>query len=140
MELAEARRQIERALERMRAKYGRPVFDEWAVLGAGRPPGGGILAYAGPRPEAFRDNFFPEAEPLQRQVAGRELAPGDFEFALDASGTRHDAVMSLGVSTFLVCNATARSLDEIRAEPRWRDAQAPFVELSELFRVDPLVA
>lgn len=138
MDLATARPLIQDALARMNALYGHPMFDEWVVLspGAGQ---GGVLAYFGPRVESFRASAAMDAGPLRELTAGRTLAPGDFEFAPDAKGPRYDAFLKLGPTSFLVCNHTAKTMSEIRADPRWLKAQKVFFELSEKFRADPLV-
>ena len=138
MDLANAQQLIKAALARMQALYGTPVFDEWMILALGATPGG-VLAYAGPPPESFRRQLPADAEPLRALTADQSLAIGDFEFATAAAGPRYDAVMKLGAASYLVCNHTARSMAEIRADPRWLKAQAPFFELSEKFRDDPLV-
>ncbi|MEO6567553.1 MAG: hypothetical protein ABIO94_02220 [Opitutaceae bacterium] len=137
MDLATARQNIESALTRMRALYLKPVFDEWMILDpAGKH--GGVLAYSGPRVESFRPNLSTDVAPLRGLVAGRAMTPGDFEFAHDASGPRHDAIVKLGKQSFLVCNHTAKTMTELRADPQWLKAQAAFFELAEKFRADPL--
>ncbi|HWA10779.1 MAG TPA: hypothetical protein VG838_15160 [Opitutaceae bacterium] len=137
MDLATARQHIQSCLERMNALYGRPVFDEWALLSLAAKHGG-ILAYAGPRLESFRPQMAADAAPLQALTEGRPFAEGDFEFAPDAGGTRYDALLKVGAASFLVCNHTAKTMAEIRADPRWLKAQKVFFELSEKFRADPL--
>ena len=71
-------------------------------------------------------------------MEGRPLTVGDFEFAQDAAGPRHDALMKIGPSIYLVCNNTSKTMAELRADPQWLKAQAAFFELSEKFRADPL--
>lgn len=137
MDLATAQQRIQADVERMRALYLQPVFDEWAILGLGRPTSG-VLAYQGPRAERFRENFASDVEPLRAVAAGKNLVPGDFEFALEATGTRYDALMMLGAASYLVCNHTSRTMAEIRSDGKWLKAQGVFVELSEKFRADPL--
>jgi hypothetical protein len=139
MDLATARQHIQGSLDRMNALYGKPVFDEWAVLSLAAKHGG-VLAYAGPRMENFRQNVAADAEPLRVLTEGRPFAEGDFEFALDAAGTHYDALLKLGVNSFLVCNHTGKTMAEIRVDARWLKAQKVFFELSEKFRADPLVA
>jgi hypothetical protein len=139
MDLATARRHIQDSLGRMNALYGRPVFDEWAVLSLAAKHGG-VLAYAGPRVESFRVHVAEDAGPLREATAGRPFAEGDFEFAPEAGGTRYDALLKVGATSFLVCNHTGKTMLEIRADPRWLKAQTVFFELSEKFRADPLVA
>jgi hypothetical protein len=136
MDLAAARQQIESSFTRMDALYGRPLFDEWAILSLAAQRG--ILAYSGPRPDTFRLRFQTDVEPLRVILAGRPFGPGEFEFATDAGGTRYDACLKLGASSFLICNHTTRDLAEIRQEPKWLGAQTAFFELCEKFRADPL--
>lgn len=137
MDLATARSHIQAALDRMRVAYMRPVFDEWALLSISGEPGG-IAAYAGPRPDAFRRNFAEDVEPLRGIAAGRAHAEGDIEFADDATRTRFDAFMKVGPASFLVLNNTTKTMAEIRADGKWLNAQAVLFDLGEKFRADPL--
>ena len=139
MDLSAARQQIQASFERMRALYTRPVFDEWVILTPAAKHHG-VLAYSGPRLEEFRQKLPSDVEPLLAQLAGRNLAIGDFEFTHAGDGTRHDALIRLGATSYLVCNNLAHSMSEIRKDTRWLKAQAAFVDLSELFRADPLEA
>lgn len=136
MDLAAARQQIQNSFARMDSIYLRPVFDEWAILSAS--PKQGLVAYAGPRAENFRQQLADDSEPLRTIVAGRPQDAGDFEFAADADGTRYDACLKLGGSTYLVCNHTERAMADIRRDPKWLKAQAVFFDLSQKFREDPL--
>lgn len=123
----------------MRAAYLRPVFDEWAILAlAGKS--GAILAYQGPRPEVFRRNLATDVEPLRSGTAGKPLVEGDLEFASDAAGTKYDALIKIGPASYLVLNHTAKSMAEIRTDPKWLEAQKALFELSEKFRSDALEA
>ena len=137
MDLATARQNIFDSLERMRALYLKPVFDEWMILAAGAKHGG-LLAYSGPRVEKVREQLAADLEPLLAQAAGRNLEAGDFEFTAQGDGLRHDALLKLGANSYLACNNVAKSMAEIRADARWLKAQAAFVDLSEKFRSDPL--
>ena len=139
MNLSAARQHIAAAMERMRVLYTKPVFDEWVILTPAARHGG-VLAYAGPRLEQFRQKLPAEVEPLLAQLAGRNLGIGDFEFTSAGDGSRHDALIRLGASSYLGCNNLASSMAEIRQEARWLKAQAAFVDLSERFRSDPLEA
>jgi hypothetical protein len=136
MDLATARQHIQNAFARMDSLYRRPLFDEWAILSSAE--NGGVLAYAGPRSELFRQQLLDDAEPLLAATAGRPFDAGDFEFATDAGGTRYDACMKLGEQSYLVCNHTTRAMAEIRKDVKWLKAQAVFFELSEKFRAEPL--
>jgi hypothetical protein len=136
MDIANARQLIQSSLERMRALYSKPVFDEWMILAPGAKHAG-VVAYSGARAESFRGELPADVEPLRAMVEGRQLAVGDFEFAPEAAGTRYDALMKIGGSAFLICNHTNKTIAEIRADPRWLKAQTAFVDLSEKFRADP---
>ncbi|MDO8543720.1 MAG: hypothetical protein Q7S40_25035 [Opitutaceae bacterium] len=137
MDLDTARRHIQASLERMRVAYLQPVFDEWAILGVA-PKTGGVLAYFGPRPDAFRRALTDDAEPLRALTAGKSFTEGDLEFVPDAVKTRYDAFMKIGASSYLVLNHTVRSMEEIRGDAKWLNAQAMLFDLSEKFRADPL--
>ena len=135
MDLVAARIHITAALVRANAAYGQPVFDEWAVLGVG---GHGVLAYTGPRPDRFRREMPNDAVPLRAEAAGQPSGVGDLVFALNADGTRYDAFMRLGATSYLVCNHTGKTIAEIRANPSWLKVQPILFELGEKFRADPL--
>lgn len=136
MDLTTARTHIHAALTRMNTAYGQPVFDEWAILG----PGGqaGVHAYTGPRADQFRAQLPDDVAPLRAEAAAQPSAVGDIVFALEAGGTRYDAFLRLGASSYLVCNHTAKTFVEIRANPGWLRAQTALFELGEKFRTDPL--
>jgi hypothetical protein len=72
-------------------------------------------------------------------MEGRSYAVGDFEFSAAGFGSRYDACIRLGAKTYLLCNYIGGSMVDIRADSRWLKAQTPFVDLTEKFRVDPLV-
>ena len=139
MNLSVARQHIQTSLDRMRALYLKPVFDEWVILTPGAKHAG-VMAYSGPRLEEFREKLPADVQPLMAQLAGRTLAIGDFEFTHDGDGTQHDALIRMGATSYLVCNNLAKSMTEIRADARWLKAQAAFVDLSDQFRNDPLEA
>ncbi len=138
MDLETARRHIQVALDRMRVIYLKPVFDEWALLTLPGQTGGGIAAYAGPRPDAFRRSLADDAEPLRALTSGRTFAEGDIEFVQDATETRFDAFMKTGPGSYLVLNNTGKTMADVRADGKWIGAQAVLFELSEKFRADPL--
>lgn len=139
MDLETARRHIQTAVERMRACYLKPVFDEWAIL-ALQPKGGGILAYYGPRPDVFKRQLPDDAEPLRARAVGKPFAEGDIEFVPDAADTHYDAFVKIGATSYLVLNHTTKTMADIRADAKWLAAQAVLFELSEKFRADPLQA
>lgn len=139
MKWSDASALIEKTLAKMNSLYGETLFDEWAVVRLGTQPAT-VLAYHGGREEDFKTALPRDAAPLLQEAADRKFGPGDFEFARFASGSRHDAGMMLGRDTYLLCNNTARSMLQLRESPLWISAQVPFVQMSEKFRSDPLVA
>lgn len=137
MKLADALIRIRQARDRMHALYQQPVFDEWAVIASsGGAPA--LASYEGPRGESFKREFLADIAPLTNELTGQQLPIGGFAFAADAKGTRFDACVRLGAQAYLLCNHTARTMSEIRADPRWLGAQKHFVELTECFHDDPL--
>jgi hypothetical protein len=137
MDLETARKNIVATIDRMRAAYLQPVFDEWAIL-ALTGKAGAIVAYFGPRPDQFRRNLPQDAEPLRAITAGKKFFEGDIEFVPDAADTRYDAFMNIGPQSYLVLNHTVKTMNEIRADSKWLGAQSALFELGEKFRADPL--
>ncbi len=137
MDLDSARTLITAALARMNALYSQTVFDEWVVVSL-QPERGGILAYHGPRAENFQQQFAYDVAPLYGEMAGKHLEVGDFEFAPAAAGTRFDACLRVGATSYLIANHTGKSMSQIRGDPRWLQAQKAFLDLSNRFRADPL--
>ena len=136
MDLVVARTHIAAALARMNTAYGQTVFDEWAMLGLGGKQG--VLAYVGPRPDSFRRSLPDDAAPLRAEAAGQPNSVGDLVFAIETGGTRYDVFLRLGDASYLVCNHTAKSMADIRANPGWLKVQPVLFELGEKFRADPL--
>ena len=137
MTLADARPAIVQALGRMNAAYAAPVFNEW-VLVTMRPEGGAIVAYEGPRAANYKQQFARDLHSMWRELAEQKLGVGDFVFATAAEGTHYDACLRVGETSYLFCNDTDRTMEEIRATPLWIAAQKHWVELSEKFAVNPL--
>lgn len=122
----------------MHARYGKAVFDEWAVIALGESKGR-VLAYMGPRKEGFRKNFAADAGSLRAGLMAAKHNTGDFEFARHGVGTGFEAFVVLGKGLYLICNNTIQSMDGITKDPLWLAAQVPFVEMSDKFRADALV-
>ena len=137
MNLDSAKALITTALGRMTALYNKTAFDEWVLVSLDSDRGS-ILAYHGPRLESYRRRFADDIVPLRAEMTGQHLAVGDFGFALEAPGTHFDGCVRVGGASYLLCNHTGKSMAEIRADPRWLQAQKAFVEMSEKFRADPL--
>lgn len=139
MTIDQAVKHIKLCSEQMQARYGKAVFDEWAVLSVGEGKGH-VLTYIGPRKTDFQKNFLADVGPLRAGLMARDNTVGDFEFSRHGVGTSFESYMVLGDGLFLICNNTVQSMDAITKDPLWLGAQVPFVELSERFRNDPLVA
>ena len=137
MTLNDARTAITAALVRMNAAYAETVFDEWVLVSI-KAERGTILAYTGPRTDSYKQTFTVDIQPLRAEIANQNLAVGDFAFAQSATGTKHDACLRTGETSFLFCNHTAKTIADIRANPLWLEAQKPFVQLSDLFRANPV--
>ena len=137
MTLDDANQVIRAAMEQMDARYGRIVFNEWAVL-AFQDKAGRILSYHGPRKEDFTKNFISDLGPLRAELTDARYSVGDFEFARHAAGTRFEAFLMLGKGVYLICNHTNASMDDITKDPRWLGAQVPFAELSDKIRANPV--
>jgi hypothetical protein len=138
MDLATAKHKIEATLHQMRSSYGDDVFNEWAVISL-EEKSWNLVSYSGTRQENFRADLPADLKPLAETSTGKVHAIGDFEFAADAKGTRHDAMMRLGASTYLICNNTTKTMAEIRSKHRWLTTQRSFAAMSETFHSDPLI-
>ena len=130
LNLDETMRDVLACATRMDAEYGSTVFDEWAVVSLQRPHAR-VLAYSGPRGQEFRRNFSHDLGSLKSALLDGGHQVGDFEFARHATGTCFEGFMALGDETYLICNNTRSSMDEITKNPRWLSAQVPFADLSE---------
>lgn len=137
MTLDETKSLIKACAEKMDAAYGRPVFDEWAVISLAENKAR-VLAYVGPRNDDFLKNFANDLGSLRSELLGNEYGPGDFAFARHAAGTNFEAFMVLGLAIYLICNKTTESMDTIAKDPKWLSAQVPFAELGDRLRTSPL--
>ena len=138
MKLVDARLAITSALGRMNALYQKTVFDEWILFKLSSEQNV-ILGYEGPRPDSYQKKFKEDIIPLSAELNQRKMAVGDFAFAQDAVGTGFDACIRLGPASYLFCNNTMQSMQEIRKSPLWLSAQKPFADLSGKFQADPLI-
>lgn len=137
MNVSEAVELIKTGMRKMNEAYGRPLFDEWALVNL-EPVRGKILDYSGPRFADFQANFLENLVPLRREMEADDLSPGDFGFSREAAGTDFDAYVVLGRNLFLLCNHTEKDMETITRDPTWKQAQKPFVALCEKFRQLPL--
>lgn len=139
MQLEEAIKHIKDCSNQMNARYGKIVFDEWAIVNfaKGKPE---LVHYMGPRIEGFQTNFKADAAGLREAFLTQKYEAGDFEFSRHGVGTGFESFMAVGEKLYIICNNTALSMEMIAKESTWLGAQVPFVELSEKFRASPLVA
>ena len=137
MTLDQATKLIKSCVDQMNARYGRVVFDEWAVVSFAENKAR-LLAYIGPRREEFQKNFLSDAGPLRAGLFTKRHEPGDYEFARHGVGTGFESFMALGPAMYLIWNNTVQSMDGIAKDPLWLGAQVPFAELSEKVQADPV--
>jgi hypothetical protein len=137
MTLDEANKQIATCAQQMNDRYGRIVFDEWAIVSLTRHQAR-ILSYSGPRNDDFLKNFAHDLGTLRASLLNATGHVGDFEFARHGTGTGYEAFVVLGPGVYLICNNTRDSMNEIAKDPRWLNAQVPFAELAEKVGASPL--
>ena len=138
MNLDETIRLIRTCAKAMNDRYGKSVFDEWAIVSLLQHQAR-ILAYIGPRNDDFLKNFANDLGALRAELLKSNYSIGDFEFARHGEGTKFEAFMVLGKGIYLICNNTHSSMHDIAKDPRWLDAQVPFTELSDKVRSSPVV-
>ena len=139
MTLDEANKLIRGCADRMNELYKKTVFDEWAIVSLVQHKAR-ILAYLGPRKEDFQKNFATDVQDLRAELLSNKHNIGDFEFSRHGFGTRLEAFLVVGDGLYLICNNTTQSMSGIAKDPLWLSAQVPFVEMSDLFRSDPLLS
>ena len=138
MTLDEAKSFIRICASQMNTRYGKTVFDEWAVVSLAENKAR-VLVYYGPRNDDFLKNFVKDLGALRTELLGGRYGVGDFEFSRHGAGTRFESFMVMGPGAYLICNNTAESMDSIAKNPRWLSAQVPFAELSDKVRANPLM-
>jgi hypothetical protein len=138
MTLDEAKTRITSCASQMDARYGKTVFDEWAVVSLAENKAR-VLAYIGPRNDDFLKNFVNDLGALRAELRDASYGVGDFAFARHSVGTGFEAFLVLGRGIYLICNNTQGSMDMIAKDPQWLSAQVSFAELSEEIRSNPLI-
>ena len=137
MTLEELGKLVRQSSDQMNSRYGYTVFDEWAVVSLVENRAK-VLAYTGSRNDDFLKNFARDLGSLRSSLMSGQFGPGDFEFARHSTGTLYEAFLVLGVGLYLICNNTHESIEGISKNPRWLNAQVPFVELADRVRTSPL--
>src|SRR5580658_6389243 len=95
MTLDEAFGVIKTCASHMDSRYGKTVFDEWAVISLVENKAR-VLAYIGPRNDEFLKNFVQDLGVLRLELHNDRYGVGDFEFARHSVGTGHEVFMVLG--------------------------------------------
>lgn len=137
MTLDEVTTLMKTCADQMNSRYGRVVFDEWAILSLAENKAR-VLAYTGPRNDDFLKNFVKDLGILRQALMDSNYGVGDFEFSRHGVGTGIEAFLVVGRGLYLICNNTTDSMDAIAKDPRWLGAQIPFAELAEKVRARPL--
>ncbi|MGO8763537.1 MAG: hypothetical protein ACLQSR_00195 [Limisphaerales bacterium] len=137
MTLEEAISQVKACAKQMDARYGKTVFDEWAIVSLAENKAR-VLFYTGPRNDDFLKNFAADIGALRKELHDLKYGTGDFAFERHGIGTGFESFIVLGSGFYLICNNTRESMDVIAKDPRWLNAQVPFAELSDKFRPSPL--
>jgi hypothetical protein len=137
MTLEETFTEIKGCASKMDSRYGKTVFNEWAIVSLVENKAR-VLAYIGPRNDEFLKNFVQDLGVLRAELRAERYGVGDFEFSRHGVGTGHEVFMVLGSGLYLICNNTTESMDSIAKDSRWLGAQVPFAELSEKIRANPL--
>ena len=138
MTLDEVTSRIKACMDQMNARYGKTVFDEWAIVSLAENKAR-VLAYHGPRNDDFLKNFVKDLGVLRAELHEASYGCGDFAFARHGTGTGHEAFMVLGAGCYLFCNHTRETMDTITKDSRWLGAQVPFAELGDFVRMNPLI-
>lgn len=123
----------------MNARYGKTVFDEWALVSL-KHGHERIAYYSGPRREDFQKHFTEDLGSMRAELLTERHAPGHFDFARHETGTGFEAFVCVGNELYLICNNTQRSMDDITRDQRWLEAQKAFAELTEHFSADAVAA
>src|SRR3954452_25041027 len=132
MTLSQALDAVKRCSENMNARYGKTVFDEWAIVSLQRGKER-IVAYQGPRKEHFQKNFSNDLGGMRAEVLTTKHQPGHFDFARHEAGTGFEAFVCAGDELYLICNNTRASMNDIAKDTRWLEAQKVFLELTDQF-------
>src|SRR5678815_780959 len=82
MNLVETMNAVRSCATQMNAQYGKPVFDEWAVVSLLRQQAR-VLGYVGPRNDEFLKSFADDLGQLRAALLNGNYQVGDFEFARD---------------------------------------------------------
>lgn len=137
MTLEESIALVKTCAKEMDARYGKTVFDEWAIVSLAENKAR-VLSYTGPRNDDFLKNFASDIGELRKELHDMSYGTGDFAFERHGVGTGFEAFLVMGLGIYLICNNTGESMDIIAKNPRWLEAQVPFAALSDKIRQNPV--
>jgi hypothetical protein len=139
MNLESAIAQIQKSFTKLNEAYGRPVFDEIAIVQVSDPVTLTLHYYEGAREASFLNELLEDSVALRNDIGDtRNHLGGEFGFTREGGGEGIDAYICLGSGIFLFCNHTVKSMEEVTKDARWLRAQGEFLNLSQFFAVDPL--
>jgi hypothetical protein len=139
MNLETAIGRVRQSFRRMDEVFQQRVFDEIAVVEM-TAKGVKLLHYEGPRREVFAAELLDKTVALRAELMTEQSENGgEFGFTREGEGDRFDAYICLGPRLYLFCNNTAKSMQEITRDPRWLEAQAKFLNVSQIFAADPAI-
>ena len=139
MNLKPAIARIQKSFAKMNEAYGRPVFDEIAIVQVSEATTLTLHYYEGAREAEFLNEMMEDSVALRNDVGDtRNNLGGEFGFTREGGGEGIDAYICLGPRIFLLCNNTAQSMEEVTKDARWLQAQGEFLNASQYFAVDPL--
>lgn len=139
MNLKPAITRIQKSFAKMNEAYGRPVFDEIAIVQVSEATTLTLHYYEGDREAGFLNEMMDDSVALRNDVGDtRNNLGGEFGFTREGGGEGIDAYICLGPRIFLLCNNTAQSMEEVTKDARWLQAQGEFLNASQYFAVDPL--
>ena len=128
---------IQKSFKKMNEAYGRPVFDELAIVQVTDVSTLSLHYYEGAREAEFLNEMMEDSVALRNDVGDtRNNLGGEFGFTREGGGEGIDAYICLGPRIFLLCNNTAQSMEEVTKDGRWLQAQGEFLNASQYFVVD----
>ena len=103
MTLDDITTQTRACADQMNSRYGKVVFDEWAVVSLAENKAR-VLAYMGPRNDDFLKNFVKDLGVLRTALRDENFGVGDFEFSRHGVGTGIEAFLVVGQGLYLICS------------------------------------
>lgn len=140
MNLENAVTRIRECFDQMNKAYQRKVFDEVAIVEIASSSVK-VHYYDGPRQAVFMEEFPNKTVAVRKELLTEQSEHGgEFGFTREGAGDHFDAYICVGPQVYLFCNNLEKSMHEITEDPRWLEAQAKFLNASQVFAADPLTA